>query len=155
MNDELGWIVVGARRSISATPREVFELLTDLERHWPLLGADLIEADLVNGESAALLLRGPVPGLERKVITRVVESRPYEVFRGEAHAGDTLAMIEWQLSEDGGPGSADVTFRARIKPGGLRDRALVNAARPWLSRRCGQVLDRLDAELAGGGTASE
>jgi hypothetical protein len=143
-------VVVGARRHVDHSPRRVFELLTDLTRHWPLLGADLVEADLVdgsNGDSATLLLRGPLPGIQRTVVTRVIESKPVELFRGEAAAGSTVAIIEWQLSEDGGAETCDVTFRARIAPGGLRDRLLVNAVKPWLSRRCAQVLDRLDAEL--------
>lgn len=149
-NDER--IVIGARRSVNHSPRQVFELLTDLRKHWPLLGADLVEADLVdgsNGDSASLILRGPFPGLQRTVVTRVIESQPYELFRGEATAGSTAAIIEWQLSEDGRPDAADVTFRALIEPGGIRDRFLVNAARPWLARRCAQVLKRLEEDLDG------
>jgi hypothetical protein len=145
-------IVIGARRSIDHSPRAVFDLLTDLKRHWPLLGADLVEAGLVdgsNGDSASLIVRGPFPGLQRTVVTRVIESQPYDLFRGEATAGSTAAIIEWQLSEDGSPGAADVTFRALIEPGGIRDRFLVNAARPWLTRRCAQVLRRLEQELDG------
>jgi hypothetical protein len=143
-------VVIGARRRIGHSREDVFALLTDLRRHWPLLGADLVEADLVDGaggDGATLILRGPFPGLQRRVVTEVVESRPYDLFRGEARAGSTIAMIEWQLSEDGGPGASDVTFRALIDPGGFRDRFLVNAARPWLSRRCAQVLKRLEEEL--------
>ena len=145
-------VVIGARRSIDHSPRAVFDLLTDLRRHWPLLGADLVEADLVDGsdgDSASLIVRGPFPGLQRTVVTRVIESHPYNLFRGEATAGSTVAIIEWQLSEDGGPGMSDVTFRALIEPGGIRDRFLVNAARPWLARRCAQVLKRLEEELEG------
>jgi hypothetical protein len=143
-------IVVGARQRLEHSPARVFGLLTDLTRHWPLLGADLVEADLVDGsdgDSATLILRGPLPGIQRRVVTRVIESRPNELFRGEATAGPTVAIIEWQLSEDGTAASSDVTFRAHIHPGSRRDRLLVNAVRPWLSRRCAQVLARLGEEL--------
>jgi uncharacterized protein YndB with AHSA1/START domain len=140
-------VTVGARREVDASPERVFTLLADLRRHWPLLGADLITADLVDG-GAELMLRGPVPGLQRRVVTQVKESRPNELLRGEAVAGDTVAMIEWQLSENGSADRADVTFRARIEPSGLRDSMLVNAARPGLQMRCTQVLARLEAELA-------
>jgi hypothetical protein len=143
-------VIVGARRSIEHSPRRVFDLLTDLKRHWPLLGADLVEADLVDGaggDSASLIVRGPFPGLQRTVVTRVIESHPYDLFRGEATAGSTVAIIEWQLSENGGAEASDVTFRAKIDPGGMRDRMLVTAAKPWLSRRCAQVLQRLEEEL--------
>lgn len=115
-----------------------------------MLGADLIEADLVDGsqgDSATLILRGPLPGIQRTIVTRVIESKPYELFRGEATAGSTVAVIEWQLSEGERAKTCDVTFRARIDPGGLRDRMLVNAVKPWLSRRCSQVLARLGEEL--------
>lgn len=148
LNEHGDVIVIGARRRIAASPQAVFELLTDLRRHWPLLGADLVDADLGDGgEGASLILRGPIPGLHRTVVTQVIDSRPHEFFSGEARAGSTVALIEWQLSEDGVPEASDVTFRARIAPGGLRDRVLINAVRPWLSRRCAQVLERLEVEL--------
>jgi carbon monoxide dehydrogenase subunit G len=141
--------VIGASRTIARSPQEVFALLSDLRRHWPLLGADLVDAGLVDGtdeDSAELILRGPVPGIERHVITRVTYSHPDTSFGGEATAGPTRAAIDWQLSPDGG-GATLVEFNVGIEPGGVRDRLLVAAAKPWLQRRCGQVLKRLEREL--------
>lgn len=142
-------IVVGARRTVDYSPAEVFALLSDLERHWPLLGGDLVEAGIVDGsgaESAELLLKGPVPGLQRRVVTRVTYSRPDSAFGGDAVAGSTRAAIDWRL-EPVGEDATEVSFSVGVDPGGIRDRLLVATARPWLQRRCGQVLSRLEREL--------
>jgi hypothetical protein len=141
--------VIGAKRTIARPASEVFALLSDLRRHWPLLGADLVDAGIVDGtdeDSAELILRGPIPGIERRVITRVTYSSPDTEFGGEAEAGSTRAAIDWQLS-DAGDGATLVAFNVGIEPGGVRDRFLVAAAKPWLQRRCGQVLRRLEREL--------
>jgi hypothetical protein len=143
-------VVIGARRTIAQRPSDVYNLLSDLRQHWPLLGADLVEAGIVDGSqegSAELLLRGPFPGLERSVITRITYAVPDSAFGGEAIAGSTRAAIDWRLrpSEDD---STEVSFDVGIDPGGIGDKLLVAAARPWLQRRCGQVLARLERELA-------
>ncbi len=148
-------VVVGAQRTLDHAPGAVYSLLSDLTRHWPLLGADLVEADLVDGsgaESAELILRGPVPGITRRVVTRVTYARPTTAFGGEAVAGDTRAAIDWRLEPEG-EGATAVTIEVGIDPGGLRDRLLVTAARPWLSLRCASVLSRLDEELRAGAVA--
>jgi hypothetical protein len=148
-------VIIGARRTIARSRSEVYGLLSDLRRHWPLLGGDLIEAGIVDGSeqgSAELLLRGPFPGIERRVITRVTYAVPERAFGGEASAGRTTAAIDWRLealAED----ATEVGFNVGIDPGGRRDRLLVAAARPWLQRRCGQVLTRLERELAAEGAA--
>lgn len=145
-------VVVGASRTIPHPRPDVFALLSDLTRHWPLLGADLVEAGIVDGtgaESADLLLRGPVPGLERRVVTRITYSVPDSAFGGLATAGSTQAAIDWRLDEAGAAATL-VAFNVGIDPGGLRDRMLLAAARPWLQRRCGQVLRRLERELEAG-----
>ncbi|MGH2960516.1 MAG: SRPBCC family protein, partial [Solirubrobacterales bacterium] len=114
------------------------------------LGADLVDAGIVDGSdegSAELLLRGPFPGLERRVVTRITYALPDVAFGGEAVAGSTLAAIDWRLAPAAG-NSTEVSFDVGIDPGGLRDKLLVSAARPWLQRRCGQVLARLERELA-------
>lgn len=142
-------VLVGARRTIGYPNSKVYELLSDLRRHWPLLGADLVEADIVDGSndaSAELLLRGPVPGLERRVITRITYDVPDTAFGGEALAGSTRVAIDWRLSP-AADDATEVSFDVGIDPGGIRDRLLVTAARPWLLRRCGQVLARLEREL--------
>jgi carbon monoxide dehydrogenase subunit G len=142
-------VVIGASRSIAHPPAEVFALLSDLRRHWPLLGADLVDAGIVDGtddDSAELILRGPIPGLERHIITRVTYSHPDTSFGGDATAGATHAVIDWQLSPEG-DGSTLVEFNVGVDPGGVRDRVLVAASKPWLQRRCGQVLKRLEREL--------
>lgn len=142
-------IVVGARRVIPCATDDVYAFLSDLEKHWPLLGGDLVEAGIVDGsgrESAELILRGPIPGLTRRVVTSVTYAVPGSAFGGEAVAGSTRAAIDWRLvaADDD---STEVSFNVGIDPGGVRDRLLVNGARPWLQRRCGQVLARLEAEL--------
>jgi hypothetical protein len=127
----------------------VYALLADLRRHWPLLGADLVEAGIVDGsgeESAQLLVRGPFPGLEREITTRVTHSVDNESFGGLAEAGRTIAAIDWELT-DADDGGTFVDFSTTIEPGGRRDQWLVSAARPWLARRCRQVLRRLEQEL--------
>jgi hypothetical protein len=142
-------VVIGAERTVRFPPATVYALLSDLRQHWPLLGADLVDADIVDGsqeESADLLLRGPFPGLERRVTTRITYAVPDSSFGGEAIAGPTRAAIDWRLA----PAeleSTRVSFDVGIDPGGIRDRLLVAAARPWLQRRCGQVLKRLEREL--------
>jgi hypothetical protein len=143
-------VVIGAQRTIPHVPSEVYGLLSDLRQHWPLLGGDLVDAGIVDGSedaSAELLLRGPFPGLERRVITRITYAVPDTAFGGEAIAGSTRAAIDWRLALAGGK-STEVSFDVGIDPGGMRDRLLVAAARPWLQRRCGQVLTRLERELA-------
>lgn len=142
-------IVIGARRTIRFPQADVYSLLSDLRQHWPLLGADLVDAGIVDGSdegSADLLLRGPFPGLERRVVTRITYAVPDTAFGGEATAGSTFAAIDWRLAS-AGAGSTEVSFDVGIEPGGLRDKLLVTAARPWLHRRCGQVLARLEREL--------
>lgn len=142
-------IVIGARRTIARPTDEVYELLADLERHWPLLGGDLVEGGLVEGsgeESAELILRGPVPGLQRRVVTSVTYAVPNSAFGGLAVAGRTRAAIDWRL-EPAGDDSTEVSFSVGIDPGSISDRLLVAGARPWLQRRCGQVLARLEREL--------
>lgn len=142
-------VVVGARRTVPHAPAIVYALLSDLRQHWPLLGADLVDAGIVDGsdeESAELLLRGPVPGLERSVVTRITYAVPDSAFGGEAVAGSTRAAIDWRLAPVRSE-STEVSFDVGIDPGGVRDRLLVAAARPWLHRRCGQVLRRLEHEL--------
>jgi hypothetical protein len=143
-------VVIGARRMIPHTPSIVYGVLSDLRQHWPLLGADLVDAGIVDGsddESAELLLRGPFPGLERTVITRITYAVPDAAFGGEAIAGSTRAAIDWRLTPEKSE-ATEVSFDVGIDPGGVRDRLLVVAARPWLQRRCGQVLARLERELA-------
>jgi hypothetical protein len=142
-------VVVGAHRTLPYSPAVVYGLLSDLRQHWPLLGADLVDAGIVDGSeegSAELLLRGPFPGIERSVVTRITYAVPDSAFGGEAIAGSTRAAIDWRL-EPAGPESTEVSFDVGIDPGGVRDRLLVAAARPWLQRRCGQVLRRLEREL--------
>lgn len=143
-------VKVGASREIAVGAEQIHDLLSDLTRHWPLLGADLIEAGLVDGsgnQSARLILRGPLPGVERQVTTRVTHDEPPERFGGIAEAGRTHALIDWRLHQNG-DGFTRVSFGAEIFPGGRRDRLLVAFARPWLQLRCKQVLERLEAELA-------
>jgi hypothetical protein len=142
-------VVIGARRTIPFSQAEVYALLSDLRQHWPLLGADLVDAGIVDGSdegSADLLLRGPFPGLERRVVTRITYAVPDSAFGGEATAGSTHAAIDWRLASAGAR-ATEVSFDVGIDPGGLRDKLLVAAARPWLHRRCGQVLARVEREL--------
>lgn len=142
-------IVIGARRTIHFPQADVYSLLSDLRQHWPLLGGDLVDAGIVDGSdegSADLLLRGPFPGLERRVVTRITYAVPESAFGGEATAGSTRAAIDWKL-EPSGKRATEVSFDVGIDPGGISDRLLVTAARPWLHRRCGQVLKRLEREL--------
>lgn len=142
-------IVVGATRHIEYPIAEVYGLLTDLRRHWPLLGADLVRAGIVDGsgdESAELIVRGPIRGIQRHVVTQVTYAKPMTEFKGRAFAGKTQASIDWHLAESGAR-ACDVNFSASIEPGGIRDRLLVASVRPWLDRRCRQVLKRLEEEL--------
>jgi carbon monoxide dehydrogenase subunit G len=142
-------VVVGASRELAYPIAQVYGLLTDLRRHWPLLGADLVRAGIVDDtgdESAELVVRGPLPGIQRTIITHVTYAKPMTEFRGRAFAGKTEASIDWQLAERGAHACV-VNFSATIEPGGLRDRILVGSVKPWLDRRCRQVLRRLEEEL--------
>lgn len=142
-------VTVDANREINRPAQEVFDVLRDLRRHWVLLGTDLIHARLVEGsdaDRAELVVGGPVPGIRRRIVTRVTDSKPPHYFAGEAVADSTVALIDWAIDKNGGAGCT-VTLRARIDPGGVRDRLLVTAARPWLAGRCAQVLRRLEREL--------
>lgn len=143
----------GASRRLEHSAEDVYELLSDLRRHWPLLGSDLIGARIIDASSAEraeLIVGGPLPGLRKRVLTNVTETDPPHLFAGEAHVDDTLAHIVWRI-EPIGDAACEVEFTASVFPGGLRDRLLVAAVRPWLSRRCEQVLERLDEEMAGQG----
>lgn len=142
-------VSVDAAREIERPAAQVFELLRDLRQHWSLLGSDLIRARLVEGsdaDRAELLVSGPFPGIRRRIVTRVTHSEPPTFFAGEAVADSTVAQISWKIDANGGD-SCVVTLRADIEPGGVRDRLLVVAARPWLAGRCAQVLHRLEREL--------
>lgn len=142
-------VSVDAAREIGQPAAQVFEFLRDLRQHWTLLGSDLIKARLVEGsdaDRAELLVGGPLPGIRRRIITQVTHSDPPTYFAGEAVADSTVALISWQIDPNGGD-SCVVTLRAEIEPGGVRDRLLVTAARPWLTSRCAQVLQRLEREL--------
>lgn len=141
----------GASRRLEHPAADVYEVLSDLRRHWPLLGSDLIGAriiDATSAERAELIVGGPLPGLRKRVLTNVTETDPPRLFAGEARADDTLARIVWRI-EPLGDEACEVEFTAAVFPGGLRDRLLVSAVRPWLARRCEQVLERLDEEMAG------
>lgn len=142
-------VSVDAVREIGQPAARVFDLLRDLRQHWALLGSDLITARLVEGseaDRAELLVGGPFPGIRRRIVTEVTRSEPPTHFAGEAVADSTVALISWQIDPNGGE-SCVVTLRAEIDPGGIRDRLLVTAARPWLAGRCAQVLHRLEREL--------
>lgn len=142
-------VTVDASRDIDRPADQVFDVLRDLRRHWALLGSDLIHARLVEGsdaDRAELLVGGPVPGIRRRIVTRVTHSDPPTYFAGEAVADSTVALIDWAIDANGGAGCI-VTLRAQIEPGGVRDRLLLAAARPWLASRCAQVLGRLEREL--------
>lgn len=142
-------VEVSARRVVSSPPQTVYTLLSDLRRHWPLLGAELIEARIVDNEErsgAVLLVGGPIPGIRREIVTRITVARPDQHFGGEAVAGQTVAAILWRLTRADSGGCA-VELSATIAPGGWRDRLLVAAARPWLTRRCAAVLEQLEREL--------
>lgn len=144
-------VSVGALRVVPFVPSVVYALLSDLTQHWPLLGGDLVEAGIVpetGAESAELILRGPLPGLTRRVVTQITYAEPESAFGGEAVAGETRASIDWRLAPDG-KAATRVSFDVGIDPGSRRDRLLLAAARPWLQRRCDLVLERLEAELAG------
>lgn len=145
-------IVVGAEREVGAEVGEVFALLSDLARHWPLLGGDLLDARILDdggAGSAELRLRGPLPGISRKVTTRVTHVTHERAFGGEALAGASSARIDWRLDPVVADASTQVIFTVDITPVGRRDRLLMRAARGWLDRRCEAVLDRLEEELAG------
>lgn len=148
-----GTVVVGARRVVAAPATEVYALLSDLRRHWPLLGGDLVEGGLSDGDgrAAQLLLRGPLPWIRRRVDTHVTHAQPDTAFGGTATAGSTHARIDWRLSA-GHVDGTEVSFSVGIVPGGHRDRLMLLLARPWLVRRCARVLGRLEDALAGGTT---
>lgn len=143
----------GATRRMGHSATDVYELLSDLRRHWPLLGSDLIHARIIDASSAEraeLVVGGPLPGLRKRVLTNVTETDPPRLFAGEAWADETMARIVWRI-EPTSESACEVEFSASVFPGGLRDRLLVSAVRPWLARRCEQVLERLDEEMSGRG----
>lgn len=147
-----GQVAVGAERRIARPPVEVFDLLADLRRHWPLLGRELVYARMVDGaggDGASLVLRMPLLGLRRRVVTQVVRAEAPELLEGRADAGASSVRISWLVAADGGAAAGSlVRFNAVIEPGNLRDHAMAAAARPWLRRRAALVLERLAAELA-------
>lgn len=143
-------LVVAAERTIPQEIARVYALLADLPRHWPLLGDDLIRAELTGaaGTDADLLLRGPLPGLRRRVRTQVTRAEPEHAFGGIATAGESSAAIDWRLFE-GEAGTTRVSVTVGVDAVGFFDRTLVFAARPWLAARCRSVLGRLETELQG------
>ncbi len=143
-------VEVSASRSIERSAESIYELLSDLRRHWPMLGSDLIRARILEGsndERAELIVGGPLPGLRRRVVTVVSKTDPPRLFEGQATADSTKALIAWRIDRLDEL-SCVVTLTATVAPGGARDRLLVAAARPWLSGRCRLVLERLEQELA-------
>lgn len=142
----LAVVSVGAQRRVPHSPSAVYALLSDLSRHWPLLGRDLVDAE-IRERSAELILRGPVPGVRRHVATQVTYAEPDSAFGGEAVAGATRASIGWRLRAEAETETL-VAIDVGIDPGGRSDRLLLAAARPWLIRRCGRVLARLERELS-------
>lgn len=143
-------VEVSATRSIGQSAESTYDLLSDLRRHWPMLGSDLIRARILDGsddERAELIVGGPVPGLRRRVVTVVSKTDRPRLFEGEAIADSTKALISWRI-EPVDELNCVVTLTATVAPGGIRDRLLLAAARPWLGGRCKQVLARLEQERA-------
>ncbi|MGB3952521.1 MAG: SRPBCC family protein [Solirubrobacterales bacterium] len=143
-----GEFSVSATRGLPFAAETIYGLLADLRRHWPLLGPELVRADLIagsDGDSAELLLRVPGLPLRRRVVTRVSLRQPPVRLAGEARAGRSVADIEWAICAAGAV--SEVSFSALVRPGSRRDAILALGARPWLSSRAAAVLARLEREL--------
>ncbi|MFY9487738.1 MAG: SRPBCC family protein, partial [Solirubrobacterales bacterium] len=120
-------ITVTAITRVDFRAETVYSLLSDLRRHWPLLGSELEQAQLVDGsdgDSAELIVRMPGTPLTRAVVTRVLARDPGRRLSGQARAGRTIAEIEWAIEPIRGADRCTVTFAALIRPGSRIDAIL-------------------------------
>jgi hypothetical protein len=147
---------ISCERVIERPAADVYEYLSDLSKHWRLLGDSLVEANLNDSrDHANLVVRVPWLPVRRRIDTRVDETVAPELLRGTARAGATTASIEWRISAPGGEtdgkdmSRSNVRFSAGIHPGNAIDSVLVRIADGWLHRRCDIVLESLARELEG------
>jgi uncharacterized protein YndB with AHSA1/START domain len=149
---------IRAERLVAGNPESVFGFLSDLENHW-LLADRFIEVLELERDGAGrpahgakVRMRGPL-GLQRDVVTRVLEVEPNARMAGTAEVGpNTLAKVSWTLHPENG--GTRVRLAAKLERASLLDRALLAAGgAPWMRRRFGKILETLDgvARLDGRG----
>src|SRR4051794_14493627 len=89
---------------MSASPRALFDFLSDLERHWMLADrfVEVLTLDQPDGGGRAaggtVRVRGPL-GLSRTARTRVTEAHQDELIWGTAEVGPrTRARVTWRFA---------------------------------------------------------
>jgi uncharacterized protein YndB with AHSA1/START domain len=145
-------LTLAAERTVHAPREEIFDFLSDLDRHW-LLGGRFVRVVELAGPAGArdggvVRLRGPL-GLSRKVRTRVLESARPSRMTGRAEIGtSTAATVSWTLT----PIEAEQThveLRAGVEQAGWLDRALLAlGGRRWLRRMFASTLAALASRFA-------
>jgi uncharacterized protein YndB with AHSA1/START domain len=145
---------VTAERTVEAPREQIFEFLSDLDRHW-LLGGRFVRVVELDGPEGArnggvVRLRGPL-GLSRKVRTRVLETEMPSRMTGSAEIGaSTAATVSWALTPIG-DGETHVVLRAEVVRAGRLDRVLLAlGGLRWLERMFDSTLSTLAARFSRG-----
>jgi hypothetical protein len=146
-------IRLAAERRVQAPREEIFEFLSDLDRHW-LLGGRYVRVVKLAGPAGAhaggvVRLQGPL-GLSRTVRTRVQETRRPSLMTGQAEIGEsTEATVIWTLT----PVDVEQThveLRAEVLRAGRADRVvLAFGGRRWLQRMFDSTLAALAEQFTG------
>jgi uncharacterized protein YndB with AHSA1/START domain len=131
-------LTLAAERTVHAPREEIFDCLSDLDRHWQLGGrfVRVVELDGPAGarDGGVVRLRGPL-GLSRKVRTRVLESARPSRMTGRAEIGAaTAATVSWTLTPIA-ESETHVELRAGVLRAALLDRALLTLGGRWWLRR--------------------
>jgi uncharacterized protein YndB with AHSA1/START domain len=140
---------IEAERVVATGPEELFEFLSDLERHWLLAGRfiQVLELERARPQAPArgarVRVRGPF-GLSRTAVTRVVEVEPHRRMAGTAQVGPrTLAHVSWALAPEGS--GTRVRLAAVVERSSLVDRWVLRlGGAAWMRRGFAKILARLD-----------
>ncbi|MEJ7787095.1 MAG: SRPBCC family protein [Solirubrobacteraceae bacterium] len=148
---------IQARRTLTATPEEIFGFLADLENHWLITDRFVEIVDLAGPPGARtggrVRVRGPL-GVRRTATTSVDFASPVREMGGSAQiSGGTVARVRWLLTPNGR--HTDVTLGATIERAGPLDRLLLRAGgMAWMRSRFEGALRRLE-HLLGLASVSE
>jgi polyketide cyclase/dehydrase/lipid transport protein len=129
--------LIAAEAPVSASAREVFAFLADLENHWLLTGP-LVRVLHLSGPAGArdggtVRIGGPL-GLGRSARTKVVEAHEPESMSGRAEIGKrTRAAVRWTIAER--PDGCRVRLQATVERAGPLDRVILALGGRWLMRR--------------------
>jgi hypothetical protein len=135
-----------AEATVPEHPEVLFDMLTDLERHWQLGGRRTevlsLEGPPGHRTGGRVRLHGPF-GLSRVARTRVLATHEPRWITGSAElAGGTLGMVAWLLEPV--PEGTRLHLGARVEWAGRLDRLLLRlGARRWLQGMLAGTLEGL------------